>query len=112
MKTDKNAKTGTQLAWTSKAVWGAVGNTHYATAVLDDGDTWTYTVDQPQSGHWVARGWRNGDFRLYREDRTMKGARAKVQDHFNQAQTSSTYDFGSDHLYSDRCEDACCGGAS
>jgi hypothetical protein len=33
------------------------------------------------------------------------GARPKVV-------PQDTYDFSSDHLYSDRCEDACCGGAA
>lgn len=88
MNTD-NAKNEAPLNWTSEDVWGSLGRTHYATAELDNGDTWKFTVDQPSKGHWVARGWRNGDMKFYREDRTMKGAKAQSQAHANFTATST-----------------------
>lgn len=87
--TAKNESNGAPLTWRSKKVWGSEGNTHYADVTLDNGDAWSFTVDSPRKGFWVARGWRNGDFALYREDRTMKGAKAQAQAHANLAHTST-----------------------
>lgn len=88
MNTD-DAKNEAPLSWTAGDVWGSVGRTHYATAELDNGDTWKFTVDQTSKGHWVAHGWRNGAMNFYREDRTMKGAKAQSQAHANLAATST-----------------------
>ncbi|ALO79362.1 hypothetical protein [Streptomyces phage phiSAJS1] len=79
------------LTWTAKKEWGSVGNTHRARITLDNGDQWSFVVDSPRKGQWVARGWvltaqdvkdgrtGSGDMRLYREDTTMKGAKAQAQ---------------------------------
>lgn len=92
----ETAKNEAPLTWTSKSEWGSVGNTHRASITLDNGDRWSFTVDQPRKGYWTARGWRadrdttgSGDMVFYREDRTMKGAKAQVQAQANLAQTST-----------------------
>lgn len=89
------------LTWTAKKEWGSVGNTHRAQITLDNGDQWSFVVDSPRKGVWVARGWLkdredvaagrsgSGDMKLYREDTTMKGAKAQAQAHANLAQTST-----------------------
>jgi hypothetical protein len=84
------------LTWTSKSEWGSVGNTHRASIELDNGDRWSFVVDQPRKGYWTARGWRadagttgSGDMVFYREDRTLKGAKAQTQAHANLAATST-----------------------
>ncbi len=67
----------TALTWTSSTEWGSVGKTHRATA-----NGWKYVVDQPRKGYWVLRGWdADGNFGLYREDTTMKGAKAQAEAH-------------------------------
>ncbi len=76
------------LTWTSSKVWGSVGMTHDATTEIN-GETWAFRVDSPDKGHWVARAWRDGEFALYREDRTMKGAKAAAQAQANYAATST-----------------------
>lgn len=76
------------LTWTSSKVWGTVGMTHRASTEIN-GETWSFTVDSPQKGQWVARAWRDGDMALYREDRTMKGAKGQAQAHANYAATST-----------------------
>uniref|UniRef100_A0AAU7GYN2 Uncharacterized protein n=1 Tax=Streptomyces phage Geonosis TaxID=3158856 RepID=A0AAU7GYN2_9CAUD len=76
------------LTWTSSKVHGAVGMTHQASTEIN-GETWSFTVDSPQKGQWVARAWRDGDMALYREDRTMKGAKEQAQAHANDAATST-----------------------
>lgn len=89
------------LTWRSRKEWGSEGNTHRASIKLDNGDLWSFVVDQPRKGQWVTRGWQltaqdaadgrtgSGDMKLYREDRTMKGAKAQAQAHANLAQTST-----------------------
>lgn len=77
------------LTWTSENRWGSVGRTYSAEITLDNGDTWAFQVDQPSKGYWMARGWRNNVFALYREDRTMKGAREQCQAQANLAATST-----------------------
>ena len=98
---ENNATAEAPLTWTSKSEWGSVGNTHRASITLANGDQWSFVVDQPRKGQWTARGWRkdredvaagrtgSGDMVFYREDRTMKGAKAQVQAHANLAQTST-----------------------
>ena len=76
------------LTWTSSKVHGTVGMTHDATAEIN-GETWKFRVDSPQKGQWVARAWRDGDMALYREDRTMKGAKEQAQAHANDAATQT-----------------------
>lgn len=85
------AKNEAELTWRSQKEWGAVGNTHRSQVTLDNGDTWKFVVDQPRKGQWTARGWRyeqgaeTGDMRFYREDRTLKGAKAQCQAQVNLA---------------------------
>ncbi|AKA61719.1 hypothetical protein SEA_YDN12_52 [Streptomyces phage YDN12] len=76
------------LTWTKKKEWGSEGLTHRAAATIN-GESWTFTVDSPSKGQWVARAWRDGDFALYREDRTMKGAKQQAQDYADEAATST-----------------------
>ncbi len=76
------------LTWTSGKVWGSEGLTHRAATEIN-GETWKFTVDSPKKGQWVARAWRDGDFALYREDRTMKGAKEQAQTHANYAATQT-----------------------
>ena len=94
------------LTWTAKKEWGSVGMTHRATIALDNGDRWSFIVDQPRKGQWTARGFRmdaqdaadgrtgSGDMVFYREDTTMKGAKAQSQAHANLAQTSTCAECG------------------
>ena len=92
------------LTWTAKKEWGSVGMTHRAQITLDNGDTWRFVVDSPRKGVWTARGWRadadqtaagrTGDMVFYREDTTMKGAKAQSQAHANLAQTSTCAECG------------------
>lgn len=79
------------LTWSAKKEWGSVGMTHRADVTLDNGDRWSFVVDSPYKGLWIARGWQltaqdaadgrtgSGDMKLYREDTTMKGAKAQAQ---------------------------------
>lgn len=76
------------LTWTSSKVYGSQGLTHRATATIN-GENWAFTVDSPSKGHWAVRAWRDGDFALYREDRTMKGAKQQAQEHANYAARST-----------------------
>ncbi|USH45425.1 hypothetical protein SEA_ASIS_50 [Streptomyces phage Asis] len=76
------------LTWTKKKESGSEGLTHRATATIN-GESWSFAVDSPRKGHWVARAWRDGDFALYREDRTMKGAKQQAQDYATIAATST-----------------------
>lgn len=76
------------LTWTSGKVWGSEGLTH-RTATEINGESWKFTVDSPSKGHWVARAWRDGDFALYREAKTMKDAKAQAQAHANYAATQT-----------------------
>lgn len=62
--------------------------THRAATEIN-GETWTFTVDSPSKGQWVARAWRDGGFAMYREDRTMKGAKGQAQEHANYAATQT-----------------------
>lgn len=41
------------------------------------------------SHNWVARGWRNGAFAMYRETRTMRVAKAECQSQANYAATQT-----------------------
>lgn len=68
------------LTWASAREWGSEGLTHRATHVLANGDELRFVVDSPRKGQWAARGWLNGDFKFYREDRTLKGAKAQMVD--------------------------------
>ena len=86
--TQQNLPAEAPLTWTSSKVWGSVGMTHRAATEIN-GESWTFTVDSPSKGQWVARAWRDGDFALYREDRTMKGAKQQAQEHANYAATST-----------------------
>jgi len=86
--TPKNTAPEAPLTWTSSKVWGSVGLTHRASTEIN-GERWTFTVDSPSKGQWVARVWRDGDMTLYREDRTMKGAKEQAQTHANYAATST-----------------------
>lgn len=81
------------LTWTSSKVHGTEGLTHDATAEIN-GETWKFRVDSPSKGHWVARAWRDGDFALYREARTMKDAKAQAQTHANYAATQTCAECG------------------
>lgn len=76
------------LAWSRSKVRGSVGLTHDADTEIN-GEKWVFRVDSPSKGLWVARAWRDGDFALYREDRTMKGAKQQAQEHANYAATST-----------------------
>jgi hypothetical protein len=94
------------LTWTAKKEWGSEGNTHRASVTLDNGDQWSFVVDQPRKGYWVARGFRKaaadvadgrtggGDMVFYRESTTMKDAKAQSQAHANLAQTSTCGECG------------------
>ena len=86
--TQQNPPAEAPLTWTSSKVYGSQGLTHDATAEIN-GETWKFRVDSPSKGQWVARAWRDGDFALYREDRTMKGAKQQAQEHANYAATST-----------------------
>lgn len=89
------------LTWSAKKEWGSVGMTHRADVTLDNGDRWSFVIHSPYKGLWIARGWQltaqdaadgrtgSGDMKLYREDTTMKGAKAQAQAHANLAQTST-----------------------
>lgn len=78
----------TPLTWTSRKEWGSEGLTHRSETTIH-GERWTFTVDSPSKGQWVARAWRDGDMALYREDRTMKGAKQQAQAHANYAATAT-----------------------
>lgn len=70
-----------EIAWTSEKMWGAVGLTH-RTEVTIAGARYTFTVDQPRKGQWIARGWRDGDLFYYRDQpsgRTLAGAKAGIE---------------------------------
>lgn len=82
------------LAWSQKRVWGTVGMTHYAEVVIGD-DVYRYVIDQPRQHQWVARGWVNGSFCLYRDARQAKTLRAMkdvVAQHYGEklAETKGT----------------------
>lgn len=85
MNNDRDNATAetTPLTWTRKKELGSEGMTH-RTAVTIDGAEHAFTVDSPGKGYWVARGWTNGDMDLYREDRTMRGAKDQVQAYVDQ----------------------------
>lgn len=86
--TQQNPPAEAPLTWTSSKVWGSVGMTHDASTEIN-GEKWAFRVDSPKKGQWVARAWRDGDFALYREDSTMKGAKQQAQEHANYAATST-----------------------
>lgn len=73
------------LNWTSKDEWGSVGLTHHTEIETATGDVWKFTVNQPRKGYWVARGWLNDNFKFYREDKTLKGAKTQARDAASQA---------------------------
>lgn len=78
MTATKNDTSSTPpLAWTGKKQWGSIGNTYIA----HTSDGWKYAVDQPRKGFWQLRGWGPDGLFLYREDTTMKGAKAQAADH-------------------------------
>lgn len=71
------------LAWSQKKVWGAVGMTHYAEVTVGS-DVYRYVINQPRQHQWVARGWVNGSFCLYRDARqakTLRGMKDLVARH-------------------------------
>lgn len=75
MNTTENSA---EISWTSEKVWGAVGLTHHTGITIGE-DTWSFTVDQPRKGFWVARGWRNGHLSFYRDGaRTLTAAKDTV----------------------------------
>ena len=86
--TQPQPATEVPLIWTSGKVRGSEGLTHRSTAEIN-GETWKFTVDQPTKGHWRTRAWRDGDFELYREGKTMKGAKGQAQAYANYAATST-----------------------
>lgn len=55
--------------------------TQFGTAYHAATGTWKYTIDQPSKGHWALRGWGPYGLFLYREDTTLKGAKAQAADH-------------------------------
>lgn len=73
------------LTWRTNKTWGAVGLTHYAETRIC-GKDYTFTIDQPSKGNWQARGWRNGDFCMFRDHEwatTLRGMKAVVEDFRN-----------------------------
>jgi hypothetical protein len=76
-QTAKNTTTdGPALTWSSSKDWGSVGNTYRAEA-----DGWKYTIDQPQKGKWVLRGWGPADKFLYRDGyTTLKAAKGAARE--------------------------------
>ena len=69
--------TSSSLTWRRRKVWGSVGMTHYAETVIGE-NTYRFTVDQPKQHQWVARGWVNGSFFLYRDGGTLAAMKAEV----------------------------------
>ena len=75
------------LVWTKGKTWGTVGQTHYAKTRIG-GKDYTFTIDQPSKGQWQARGWRNGDFCMYRdssEAATLKAMKELVAEFYAHA---------------------------
>lgn len=74
------------LVWTKRKrkTWGTVGFTHYAKTRIG-GKDYTFTIDQPSKGYWRARGWRNGDFCMYRDEddaRTLREMKVVVEEFY------------------------------
>ncbi|QBZ73544.1 hypothetical protein SEA_MISCHIEF19_59 [Streptomyces phage Mischief19] len=87
---------GDELTWSAKSEWGSVGRTYRMSVEVSNGDEWSFTVDQPRKGYWVARGWRGhkslpgaGEFKFYREAKTAKDAKAQCEAQANLAATDA-----------------------
>jgi hypothetical protein len=67
------------LTWTANNEWGVIGRAHRAKITVS-GVEYRFTVDQPQTGHWVVRGWRRGVIGLfvYRTATTLTEAKQIV----------------------------------
>lgn len=65
-----------KLTWRTKDEWGTIGLTHRT-----ESTGWKYVADQPRKGFWQLRGWGPDGLFLYREDTTMKGAKAQAVGH-------------------------------
>lgn len=63
---DNDAKNRDSIEWVARNVPGTVGRTYFTEVVIGD-DTHSFVIDQPSKGLWVARGWTNGAFTMYRE---------------------------------------------
>ena len=88
MTATEDATPEVPLTWTSRVTWGCVGKAHYTEATIN-GEAWTFTVDQPRKGYWVARAWRDGKCAMYQEGKTLKSMKAAVQAQANFAATST-----------------------
>ncbi len=75
--TKNDTSTQAPLTWKGSKQWGSIGNTYIA----HTSDGWKYAVDQPRKGFWQLRGWGPDGLFLYREDTTMKGAKAQAAGH-------------------------------
>jgi len=65
------------ITWTKRQVWGALGFTHRTEVIIGESE-YRFVIDQPSKGYWTARGWRDGQFFLYREDRTLRAVKDEV----------------------------------
>jgi hypothetical protein len=85
MATDES---NSDINWTKRKEWGAVGLTHRLRVVIGDVE-YSFAVDQPVKGQWVGRGWRNGDLFFYRAGdgapRTLAGMKEVVERQIGQA---------------------------
>jgi hypothetical protein len=68
-----------ELTWTRSRGWGTHGFTYRAELSLN-GSSFTFVVDQPRKGEWQVRGWRDGEFRYFRDGRLMRLMKDEAQD--------------------------------
>lgn len=67
------------ITWTSEKQWGSIGLTYHA-RLKRGSDVWSLTIDQPNKGFWVLRGWNKGQFSLYRGGTTLAGLKDLADD--------------------------------
>lgn len=56
------------IIWTKRKEWGMAGFVHRATVTVGD-VVYHFVIDRPDGGVWTARGWKDGTFFFYRDNR-------------------------------------------
>lgn len=56
------------IPWTKRKEWGMAGFAHRATVTVDD-VVYHFVIDRPDGGVWTARGWKDGTFFFYRDNK-------------------------------------------
>lgn len=67
------------MKWTKSTAWPQDVPTYHSGEVKIGENTLHFTIDKPYRTGWVLRGWENGKYAFYAEDKTMAALKARVE---------------------------------